>query len=225
MRRRNRRSGREILRGIEALEARDLPSIAPGLAGLRPPLPLRPGRPILVQGSAVMGGGSGMEMGEPTPHEQARRKFAAAFKGRYTIGPGRTFDQKSQTFLSAGGTATAFLHGEVLLAVFTPQDPSQPITGTASLFDRDYPQTGNLLILDLQGDPSSERNGRPTHLTWTVNDNSSGTFAGAEGQGTVELSYVPRGKLPPRATGAGLGFVQFRGELNTNGTTNPLRVH
>ena len=161
---------------------------------------------------------------EPTPHERARQRFEARFAGSFATGPGRYTDQAAQTYSQGGGTSNTFLHGDLQMVVFSPLDPAQPTTGLAALIDKNVADSGNLLLLDLVGDPSSvDRGGRPTRLTWTVNDGSGGSFQGASGEGTVEIRYRPGGKLPPRARSAGSVGVIFRGQLATLGVVNVLR--
>ena len=106
---------------------------------------------------------------------------------------------------------------------FVPTDPTAPITGTVYMFVKNYSNSGNLLILDLVGDPQSLAHGVPTRMTWTVNSGSGGTFSGSTGQGTGQVLYTPGGHLPPRATGAGSFGVFFTGMINTNGVSYPFR--
>jgi hypothetical protein len=193
---------------IERLEARDLPT--PPTFYLGPPK---------VHLAALA------DSSQPTPHEQARRAFVAKFAGNFITGPGRLTDQASQSFISGGGTSSAFLHGDLQMAVYVPRDPSSNTTGLAALIVKNVSNTGNLLVLDLQGDTQSlDGAGRPTRFTWTVDGSSGGTFSGADGQGTVEIRYRPGGQLPKRASSAGNAAVIFRGFLNTNGVTNILRT-
>jgi hypothetical protein len=192
---------------IERLEARDLPT-----------------PPTFLAGSPRVDLAALAAMPQPTAHEQAREAFVGKFKGGFITGPGRFTDQASQTFISGGGTSSAFLHGDLQMAVYTPRNPSGATTGIAALIVKNVSSSGNLLVLDLQGDTQSlDRRGRPTKFTWTVDGNSGGTFSGAVGQGTVEIQYRPGGKIPKRATGAGTAGVIFRGSINTNGVTDVLR--
>jgi hypothetical protein len=142
---------------------------------------------------------------------RSRDQFSAAFSGSYATGPARFG-------FRGGGTSNAFLHGDVLMSVAFSGDPAGSLGGTASLFDKNYTSSSNVLILDLQGDPADVRGGRPVRLTWTVADGSSGTFTGAEGEGTVEVRYPPGGQGQRRAS------VIFRGRVQVDGTTNALQV-
>ncbi len=181
---------------LEALEARELPSLAP-VFWLRPP---RIGRPLVIVRPPEPPIPRAGTPGLLTPHERTRQNFAAAFSGSFTTGPGRFTDQLNQTYIRAGGTSTAFLKGNVQIAFFTPVDPSEPITGTATIYPSNTSSTGSLLILDLEGEPGDARDGHPAHLRWTVNDASSGLFALSEGEGSLDLRLRPsqRGPLGAR---------------------------
>lgn len=201
---------------LERLETRDLLSVVPSLAARgRPPERLAP--------LAALGDSN--PPGRPTPHEVARRAFVAKFDGPFVTGPGRTTAQAFQSLLQGGGTSNMFLHGNLLMGLFVPKDPAEPITGLAMLVVKNVSDTGDLLLLDLQGDATSfDRQGRPTHLTWTVNGGSGGTFTDAEGEGTVEIRYRPGGRLPRRASAAGQAGVMFYGQISTTGVTNIVRA-
>jgi len=220
----NEASRRPIGPGLEALEARDLLSSGPLSSKLSPGI--SPGRSVAERagmGDSSSGGGSSMMTGQPTPHEQVRENFKAVFYGPFIVGPGRFSMQAMQTFITGGGTANQFRHGNVQVALFIPSNPSQGVTGTAKLYDKSFLMTSNILSLSLQGNPQPLLDGRPTMLTWTVGSSSSGAFGDATGQGTVEIRYFPGGHLPPRATSAGNASVIFSGQLNTLGT-NPVRL-
>lgn len=162
--------------------------------------------------------------GTPTLREQHRQAFSARFKGDWTTGPGRFTNQASQTFITGGGNSNMFLHADVQLGFFTYKDPSQPATGLASLIVKDVGNTGNELVLDLTGDPTSlDRRGRYTRFTWTVDGSSGGAFSGASGEGTLKLIYMPGGKYTKRAFGGGTAGSIFTGSVYTNGVTNILR--
>ncbi|MFO0888420.1 MAG: hypothetical protein U0790_04645 [Isosphaeraceae bacterium] len=156
----------------------------------------------------------------PTPHERVRQRFHARFSGSFRTGPGRYTDQATQVFIKGGGISTAFLHGDVQMSAFTPVAPGTQTSGLAVLIVKNVTNSGNLLVLDLQGDTSSlDRAGRPTRFTWTVDGSSGGTFSNATGQGTLDVSYRPDGKIPSRTGSVGL---IFRGSIATTGVTNIL---
>jgi hypothetical protein len=202
---------------VEPLEARELLSAVKVLPPSR--RDALAGRWIDTLQSSGSSGDAAM-----TPPGRVIQSFFAAFAGSYAVGPGRIQGQALRTYLNVAGTSNTFLHGQAQVAIAAPSDPTQGLSGTATLFDKNYAQTGNFLMLDIQGDPQPRPDGRPTRLTWVVSQSSSGTFSGAEGQGTLLISYHPGGRRPPHALDSGKVGVQFRGQITLNGTTNPLRV-
>ena len=209
---------RQLRLAIDRLEGRDLPTAPSLLAG--PVSSAALGSPLVQAGPPATAAVSP----QPTAHELAREKFVAKFSGSFIVGPGRFTDQASQTFITGGGTSSAFLHADLQMAAYTPVDPAGQTTGIAALIVKNVSNSGNLLVLDLQGDAASlDRAGRPTRFTWTVSGSSGGTFSGATGEGTVEIRYWHNGKLPARAWSAGGAGVIFRGRIDTNGVTNVLR--
>jgi hypothetical protein len=234
------RPRRPIGRSIEVLEPRDLPSALHALSGpahVRAPSPgggsAAPGRGAIVSlGSArlnLSGAAVTQASGAPTSHERLRENFKAVFYGPYIIGPPRFSGDVSQTYTNSGGTASAFLHGNLQLGFQTPSAASQGPAGSATLFPKDYLMTGSFLMLRLQGDPTDARDGRATSFNWSVTSASSGAFTNASGSGTLQLVYHPG---PPdggylHAHGRGTGNVSaiFRGTLILDGTANPLRLN
>src|SRR4051794_27883299 len=103
--RKTRRARRLV---VEWLEGRDLPTAPVLLAGPVPPI--RFGS-ILAQSGVQAQAQASAVPHLPTPHELAREKFVAKLSGSFLTGPGRFTDQASQTFITGGGTSTAFLHG------------------------------------------------------------------------------------------------------------------
>jgi hypothetical protein len=217
-RERNKGSRCPIGRSVEILEMRDLPSaIHSSLGSVQTSLT----GPVSTTSSTVS-----QVSGTPTPHEQLRQNFVAIFYGPYIIGPPRYTGDLSQTYANAGGVSSAFLHGNIQLGFQTPSSASQGPTGTATLFPKNYMLTGSNLVLQIQGDPTQPRNGRPTMLNWTVSSGSS-AFNGASGSGTLQLIYHPGNGGFLHASGWGRGNVSliFRGVLFLNGTSNPLRIN
>ena len=218
-----RRRSRRTRPRIEGLEGRDLPSVAAiyfRAAALAHTRAAGGGAP------SGMGGGSGMTTtGTPTPREQAREVFVAKYAGNFAVGPPRFTDQARSVLVLATGSSTAFLHGTLTLRAYPPKDLAGTVTGTATLFSRNVANTGSELSVDLQGSPGAlDRAGRPTLLTWTVNGNSGGIFAGATGQGTVAIRYAPdgSGRLHAHVPDAGRAFVAFRGQVVITGTGSDL---
>lgn len=199
---------------IERLEVREVLTAPALLAG-----PVHHAKSFAAQLAAL-----DPSTGAPTRREQHRQSFSARFKGDFTTGPGRFTDQASQTYMFGGGNSNMILHTDVQLGFFTYKDASKPATGLAALIAKDVGNTGNELDLILVGDPASiDRRGRTTRFTWTVADTSGGTFAGATGQGTLRLIYMPGGKFTKRAFGGGTAGAIFQGSVDTNGVNNILR--
>lgn len=162
-------------------------------------------------------------VGTPTRRQALKTSFGAGFNGTYEVGPGRYSFEASQIFISGKGGSSAFLHGDVLVRIAVPNDPSVPPTGILTMFDKNR-TSGSAIGLSLTADPASlDRFGRPTRFDYQIGDNpiSSGTFAADQGQGTVRIYYGP-----PRGRGIqqGPAMVLVRGQLYTTGATNPLLV-
>src|SRR5262249_7530946 len=126
---------------------------------------------------------------------------------------------------NAGGTSNQFLHGNVLIGMNTPADPTQPVTGTAQLYDKNVSTTGTVLVLNLTGAAPTDPERPPTHLTWTVDGSPEGSYSNATGPGTLDLIYFPgRGiRHPQRALLSGIAGAVFKGQVNTTGTGNILQ--
>ncbi len=92
--------------------------------------------------------------GTLTKREQRRERFTAQFTGTYTVGGGRTSDERIQTFITAAGSANTMLHGDIQLLLVTPNDPSLPIGGVSAIFDRNL-NTNTVLGLDESAPQSS----------------------------------------------------------------------
>ncbi|WP_435018169.1 hypothetical protein TA3x_000115 [Tundrisphaera sp. TA3] len=210
-----RRASRPL---VERLEGRDLPTAPTLLTG-----PIRALDLGALMGRAEAGQADPPDR-QPTPRELARQRFTARFAGSFATGPPRFTDQASRIFIKGSGTSSAFLHGDFQMALYPPADRATgETTGLAALLDKNVANSGNLLLLDLQGDPSSlDRAGRPTRLTWTVDGSSGGTFSGATGEGTLEIRYRTGVKNLARSRSGGVNVI-FRGRIETNGgVTNIL---
>jgi len=177
-------------------QRRNLPAVGPLQINQTPAPPLIPG------------------MGQPTPHELARERFAAYFHGPVTYGPGRFTDQKETIFFRGLGGSSQFLHGDYQMAFVVPTDPTAPITGTAYMQDKNT-NSQAFIALDLVADPTSlDRHGRPTRATFSSDPNIySGVDFFTSSSGTVTIHY----------DSANVATVRFRGLVYTNGLTNPLR--
>lgn len=209
LRRRDGRQGRRGDRSFEPLEGRDLLSIAPLLYAAR--------------ANHALHAAADVGTPQPTPREAARERFFASFIGRAETGPPRFTDQAYQVFFVGPMTSSTFLRGNLVMRVYVPKDPTQPITGQAAMIVRNVSNTGNELVLDLQGDAQASGLAKPTQLTWTVNGSSGGLYSGATGQGTVTIRYRHFGNAVGPRVIPGAATVIFHGTLVVNGVTNVLR--
>lgn len=206
-RRRNSGRTRRARVSFECLEARGLLTLSPVLLAVSPIFQ----RPVV-------------QLNGLTPHESVRERFTAVFSGQFIQGPGRTTSQAAQIFISGGGTANAFQHGDLQMALFLPKDPSAGVTGSAALIVKNVSNSGNLLDLDIQATTARfDQKGRPILLAWTVSDNSGGMFTNATGSGTVQIRYRPMGHAGRHGNGTGGVDVVFRGQIDTIGVNNVLR--
>jgi hypothetical protein len=159
------------------------------------------------------------ETGQPTAHELARQRYVANAGGPFLTGPGRFTDQLLQGSIEASGGSNQSLNLVVRMAFFVPRDPTQPTTGVATLIPRNVSTTGSTLILDLTAATGSEKNGVPTHFTWTVDPTSGGLYSNAggfgEGQGTLDIRYRFGGKPARPNFPAGHATVAIKGLINT----------
>lgn len=145
-------------------------------------------------------------------------KFTGLFQGSYTVGAARQPGFATQLYMTGGGNTSAFYHGNVQVAIYVPEDRSQPAIGQANLIPKGSGDSGDLLLVDLTAVPGQEdKGGRPNLFTWTVNDDSGGAFTSGEGSGTVQLFYFPSRRLPRGAVAAGRLGLAFRGEVGVSG--------
>ncbi|MDR3620059.1 MAG: hypothetical protein P4L85_11970 [Paludisphaera borealis] len=199
--------------------ARNKARFAPVFEGLE-------GRLVLSSSAlSIPGGGlAASATGDVSSFPLRFRPFNAKYQGFYTIGPAQSPGFATQLYMYGGGTSSSFLHGDIQLAYYVPVDASQPAVGMANLMVKNISSTGDDLGADFQAVPGAvDKAGRPNQFTWTVNSNVGGTYAGAEGSGTLQLIYYPGRKLPRGATAAGRIGVVFRGSLGTTNINNITR--
>jgi hypothetical protein len=220
--------GRRRIPRVEGLEARELPSLTPLLYRSTSP----PHHPALVaSGSSLQaltggsaGGGAGSTpMGQPTPHELARQRYINKLVGTFVVGPGRFSDQAASVFILAQGGSNQASHTNLQMAIFTPANTVNGITtAEAAITGRNVGSTGSTLDLSATAPPPDNRLGIPTHYTWTVGPSSGGLYAASTGQGTMDIQFMPGGKIPKGATGAGRAIIVFKGMVNVVGIFNVL---
>ncbi len=133
---------------------------------------------------------------QPTAAEVKRESFVAKGYGHYTIGPGE-FDTQTISIHGFGKPMTSNISRKMhfQFVVFEPTDQSQAVDGTINLVGGNYLQNSSDLILYLVGPTSSEVNGLPTNLYFTMDANTPSATAFAEtGESLSSLLQLP-GKL------------------------------
>ena len=156
-----------------------------------------------------------------------REQFKARFVGTYTVGGGRTSTEKNEVFISGAGSANTILHSDIQLLLVTPIDPSSPVGGVATIFDRNL-NTNTVLGFDLAAPQASQaigRNGLPVLLSKvSVDANiSSGTYVEGFSVGTIKIRYIPSGNRTPGVLGQGKAIVTIHAQIYTANTSFILR--
>lgn len=157
--------------------------------------------------------------GTLTKREQRRERFTAQFSGSYTVGAGRTSDERIQTFITGVGTSNTMLHCDIQLLLVTPNNTSLPIGGVSAIFDRNL-NTNTALGLDEsapQTSPYINRLGLPTYLpTVSLDVNlSSGTYDEGYAVGTMNIRYFPSAKRTPGVLSQGQVVVTIHAQIYT----------
>jgi hypothetical protein len=86
--------------------------------------------------------------GTPKPGELKRQQFTARFVGPYSVVPGRTSTQATQTLIQGGGTSKTMLHSDVQIRIVQPIDGTLPFGGLGTIFDRNI-NTNTALGFDI----------------------------------------------------------------------------
>jgi hypothetical protein len=209
---------------LEALEKRELPSVAPLLAAGRPSP--SPGAVVAAALSQSPGGAppSGISLNPatssspligagPTTRELARERFDAYFSGPVYVSGGRFADQAKTLYFRGLGGSNTFIHGDYQMAIVFPADPTQPLFGEAFLEDKNN-NSGAQIAFQLKGtSPQTyDRAGRPTSFTFINDPNiNAGIFYSNTASGTVQIHYSK-----------GSATAIFRGLVFTTGITSPL---
>jgi hypothetical protein len=153
--------------------------------------------------------------GTPKPGELKRQQFTARFTGFYTVVPGRTTDQATQTLIQAAGSASTIRHADIQIRAVQPNDPTLPFGGAGSIFDRNI-NSNTVLGFDLSAPQQDvDRGGRPNHFpTVTIDVNmSAGVYVEAYGQGTLDIHYVPSGRRTPGVLSQGSVIVTMHVQI------------
>jgi hypothetical protein len=164
--------------------------------------------------------------GTPTPRERRRQRFVARYVGPYSVVPGRTTTEAIQTMIQATGAANTMLHSDIQIQLITPKDPSQPIGGVSTIFDRNL-NTNTVLGFDLAAPQSNvDRGGRPDHFS-TVNIDaniSAGTYVEGYAQGVLNIHYIPGSRRSlPGAISQGTAIITIHAQIYAPNTTFILR--
>jgi hypothetical protein len=151
--------------------------------------------------------------------ELRRERFTAQFGGTYTVGAGRTSDERIQTFITAVGSANTMLHGDIQLLLVTPKDTNLPIGGVSAIFDRNL-NTNTVLGLDVAAPQTPQyinRLGLPSFLpTVSLDVNlSSGTYDEGYAVGTMNIRYFPSAKHTPGVISQGKVSVTIHAQIYT----------
>jgi hypothetical protein len=163
--------------------------------------------------------------GNPKPGELRRQQFTGRFVGFYTVVPGRTTTQATQTLIQAGGASNTMLHSDIQVRLVKPKDAGLPIGGVATIFDRNI-NSNTSLGFDLSAPQSNvDRGGRPNHFaTVTLDTNiSSGVYVEGYAQGTMNIRYIPGGKRTPGVISQGSVIVTVHARVYSSNASYILR--
>jgi hypothetical protein len=163
--------------------------------------------------------------GTLTKREQRRERFVAHYVGSYTQGPGRSSDEVTDTFVTGAGPANTMLHSDIQILLVTPKDPTMPIGGVASIFDRNI-NTNTALGLDVSAPAQNvDRGGRPNKLTRLAIDAniSAGTYVEGFSQGVMTIRYIPSGRKTPGVISQGKAIVTIHAQIYTANASFILR--
>ncbi len=164
--------------------------------------------------------------GNPKPGLLKKEQFSARYVGPYSVVPGKTSTQSTQTLIQGAGTANTMLHSDIQMRLVTPTDPSLPIGGVSSIFDRNI-NTNTVLGLDLSAPQTDvDEAGRPDFFpTVTIDANiSSGTYDEGYSQGTITIRYIPGGRHTiPGAISQGTAIVTIHAQIYSANASFLLR--
>jgi hypothetical protein len=153
--------------------------------------------------------------GTPKPGELKRQQFTARFVGPYSVVPGRTTTQATQTLIQGGGTSNTMLHSDIQIRLVQPKDPTQPFGGVGSIFDRNI-NTNTVLGFDLSAPQQDvDRGGRPNHIpTVSIDINASaGVYVESYGKGVMNIQYIPSGKRTAGVLSQGTAIVTLHMQI------------
>jgi hypothetical protein len=165
--------------------------------------------------------------GNLTKRQLRQEQFKAFFVGTYTVGGGRTSTEKNEVFITAAGTASTILHGDIQILLITPIDPITPIGGVSTIFDRNL-NSNTALGFDVsapQTSPNIGRNGLPVLLNRvSIDPNiSSGVYVEAYSVGNMQIRYIPSSKHTRGVLSQGKAIVTIHAQIYTANTSFILR--
>ncbi len=165
--------------------------------------------------------------GTLTKRELKKEQFRARYVGTYTVGAGRTSDERIQTFITGAGTANTILHSDIQMLLVTPNDPSSEIGGVSTIFDRNINSNTSLgfNIASPQSLQPAGGLGLPVFLNKVSIDVniSSGLYTEAYSVGTIKVRYIPSGKHTPGVLSQGKAIVTVNAQIYTANTSFILR--
>jgi hypothetical protein len=153
--------------------------------------------------------------GTLTKREQRRERFVARYVGTFTQGPGRTSTEASVTFVDGTGSANTMLHSDFQMVFATPKDPSKPIGGVGTIFDRNI-NTNTVLGFDVAAPSQNvDRAGRPVLVpTVSLDVNiSAGVYVEGYSQGVIKIQYLPSAKRTPGVISQGKAIVTIHAQI------------
>lgn len=188
------------------------------------------GRSTLNQGPLLNPNGSINNMalaptGTPKPGELRREQFTARFVGPYSVIPGRTTTQATQTLIQGAGSTTTMLHGDIQIRIVKPTDPTLPFGAVGTVFDRNI-NTNSALGFDLSAPQQYvDRAGRPNHFpTFTIDVNASaGLYVESYATGTVNIRYIPGARHRPGVLSQGTAIVTIHAQIYSPNASLLLR--
>jgi hypothetical protein len=148
--------------------------------------------------------------GNPKPGELKRQQFTARFVGPYSVVPGRTDTQATQTLIQGGGTSNTMLRNDIQIRIVAPKDSTLPISGAGTIFDRNI-NTNTALGFNLSAPQQDvDRGRRPNYFPTATTDvnTSAGTYVESCAQDVMSIRYIPSGRRTAGVLSQGTAIVK-----------------
>lgn len=159
--------------------------------------------------------------GTPTAQELRHERFTATFIGTYSIGPGNFSSEASQMRFNGAGGANTILHGDIQMLIVTPKDPSTPLGGVLSIFDRNI-NSNSVLGLDLNAPQTPthvDSTGRPNNVSVSLDVNTSaGLYAEGYATGNLTITYLSGGRATRSGYRHGKAIVRINAQVYSSRT-------